>query len=72
MHGWSLKPSARILRDVLGEMLRNLAKNYADDKKLVQDNPQRIKVIDASQSIEKVTDDVLAILKQFLKVKEHE
>ena len=40
--------------------------------KLVQDNPQRIKVIDASQSIEKVTDDVLAILKQFLKVKEHE
>ena len=40
--------------------------------KLAQDNPQRIKVIDASQSIEKVTDDVLAILKQFLKVKEHE
>lgn len=40
--------------------------------KLAQDNPQRIKVINANQSIDKVTKDVLAILNCFLKTKEHE
>lgn len=35
---------------------------------LAHDDPQRIKVVDASQSIEKVTNDVLLILDQFLGV----
>lgn len=39
--------------------------------KLAKENPQRIKVIDASQSIEKVTDNVLTILNEFLNLEEH-
>lgn len=39
--------------------------------KLAKENPQRIKVIDTSQSIEKVTDNVLTILNEFLNLEEH-